>query len=158
MNSEHSVVSDEQLLRIMKRMKDLPLEMQEIIWNHYWRFYMCDIHDKITVPIKLENRILHFISTHVKQPVFLSESYIYDLKILNKRIKKLVDIPLLKFTCITNNLYLQHCYDVPQYVKNTVHHSLIYIAYFLMSSMGILRFTCYQRFQEFTKIINAVKN
>lgn len=151
------VVSDKEMIKASKDVKNLPNEVQEIIWNYYWSWHMQDIHDEITVPIKLENRILRFISRYVKQPVFLSENYMYDLQIFNRCIKKLLDIPLLKVACVTNNLYLRYCYDVPQYVKNTVHHSLIYIAYFLMSSMGILRFTCYHRFQEFTKIINKLE-
>lgn len=130
------VVSDKEMVKILKCMKNIPNEMQEIIWNYYWSWYMQDIHDEITVPIKLENRILHFISRYVKQPVFLSENYMYHLQIFNRRIKKLLNTPLLKITCVTNNLYLRYCYNVPQYVKNTIHDSLMYIAYFFYVFYG----------------------
>lgn len=134
-------------------MNTLPNEIQDIIYNHYWRFEYNNVIEEIVKCNILENKIKNFLYSYCFRELLFQRKYLYYLLLFNNNIKEIVKNKNFKYICNINNLTLFYCFD-EIYKKNicsSIDENLKYIAMFSISCSGQMRYAILNRFHQLSK-------
>tara|TARA_A100001015_G_scaffold157241_1_gene174457 strand:- start:3029 stop:3439 length:411 start_codon:yes stop_codon:yes gene_type:complete len=135
-------------------MNKLPSEIQDIIYNHYWKFQFSNVLNELTKCNSIEVKIKKFLYTYCFNELLFKNEYINNLISFNEDIKSIIKNKNFKYLCYKNNLTLYYCF-CDKYKKNvcsTVHENLKYIAMFSISCSGNMRYFILDRFQKLSNL------
>ena len=109
-------------------MNNLPEEILDIIWTHYWQFKYNDVINEINYPLEIEEKHISFIKKNfgvIACPY--RDNYKHHLEKMNNSICKIINNEGLFLICKQNRLlmrfitndYLKHVFkDVPDNYKH----------------------------------------
>jgi len=139
---------------IINIMNNLPNEIQDIIYSHYWQFKYQNVINELKKCIDLENKIKNFLYTYCFRDNIFDNNYLHYLISFNNDIKNIIKNKNFKHVCNVNKLTLFHCFD-EQYKNNifsSINDNLKYIAMFSVCCAGQMRYIILNRFHQLSKI------
>lgn len=134
-------------------MNELPEEVLDIIWIHYWQFRYKDVIDEINYPIKIEEQHISFIKKNfgvIACPY--RDNYKYHLEQMNNSICKITNNEGLFLICKQNGLLMR--YITNEYLKHVfkgVPDNYKYIASLFVMLSGSNRFKVLFAFENINK-------
>tara|TARA_B100000900_G_scaffold411205_1_gene430446 strand:+ start:2355 stop:2768 length:414 start_codon:yes stop_codon:yes gene_type:complete len=137
-------------------MNNLPIEIQDKIWCHYWQFEYKNVLEDIVKPFKIEKKCLDFFNKYIG---VLNHKYKMNYKHyfldLNKDIYNIINNKGLMI--IANNSQLLLRYITKEYIYNifrTVPIGYKYVAALCVIISGQQRFNILNMFSNINNYIN----
>lgn len=138
-------------------MNNLPREILDIIWNHYWQFRYKEVIDEINLPTIMENKHISFIKKNfgvISCPY--RDNYKHHLEKMNTSICEITNNRGLFLICKFNGLLMR--YITNEYLKhvfNRVPDNFKYIASLFVMLSGSNRFRVLFAFENINKPSNV---
>ena len=132
-------------MSLNKKISDLPLVLQTIIYQYYWSIIFSNVLNEIVNIRKLELEIGTYIISIKYSSYLLNEKYLKTYKKFNEKIKLVESNKGLKLLCKFNNLRISN-YNLNIY--RDMSENIKYLAPLLVSVSGEMRYDIFYKLKK----------
>ena len=132
-------------MSLNKKISDLPLVLQTIIYQYYWSIIFSNVLNEIVNIRKLELEIGTYIISIKYSSYLLNEKYLKTYKKFNEKIKLVESNKGLKLLCKFNNLRISS-YNLNIY--RDMSENIKYLAPLLVSVSGEMRYDIFYKLKK----------
>ena len=134
-----------QEMSLNRKISDLPLVLQTIIYQYYWSIIFSNVLNEIVNIRKLELEIGTYIISIKYSSYLLNEKYLKTYKKFNEKIKLVESNKGLKLLCKFNNLRISS-YNLNIY--RDMSENIKYLAPLLVSVSGEMRYDIFYKLKK----------